>query len=135
MASLGIPAVGIGHIRLHLVAVEYTEWLYPYPKASARATDERTVASHQLRSQVGVGHERSSTDDLRSLNEADSRQPRGCLANLNSICPWTLRLGLPFWRNRVNMSYFIIKQLPILPPEAFLEEGKPVGLPCGTANW
>lgn len=44
------------------------------------------------------------------------------LANMNSIpFDWVARLSV----GGTNMSFFIIKQLPVLPPEAYLEETPP----------
>ena len=41
------------------------------------------------------------------------------LANFNSLpLDWATRLSI----GGVNLSYFIVKQLPILPPEAYIEE-------------
>jgi len=46
------------------------------------------------------------------------------MANMNSLpLDWAARLSV----GGVNMSFFIIKQLPVLPPEAYLEDG-PQGL-------
>ena len=44
------------------------------------------------------------------------------LANVNSLpLDWVARASI----GGVNMSYFIVKQLPILPPEAYIEESPP----------
>ena len=44
------------------------------------------------------------------------------LANMNSLpLDWATRLSV----GGVNMNFFIVKQLPVLPPEAYLEEARP----------
>ena len=94
-------------------------WLIPLRK-TARATDERTcIASFVPRSGM------SDRAPMLHLNEAEAASL--VVAGLNSI---VLDFAARTAVGGTDLSYFIIKQLPILPPEAFLEESR-VGLTWG----
>ncbi len=80
----------------------------------SRSTDERTSISSAL--PTGGAADNGVVIDYES---AKSVAAALVMANLNSLAlDWATRLSL----GGVNMSYFIVKQLPILPPEAYIEE-------------
>ena len=108
----GIRAVAMNN-KAPLIRIEYTEWLQAF-RGITRATDERTVAAHNI-PQVGVGHSAA----LMTYEAAKPIASALVLANLNSLpLDWVARLSV----GGVNMSFFIVKQLPVLPPEAYLEK-------------
>lgn len=81
----------------------------------ARATDERTLIATVLRTSVACGHKlplillRDSNDELASC----------FLANLNSlITDYIIRMKVP----STNVCFFILKQIPILPPDSYSKE-------------
>lgn len=79
-----------------------------------RATDERTVITATIPTS-GVGHSSSviGHDKARAIASAL------VLANMNSLpLDWAARLSV----GGVNMSFFIVKQLPVLYPQAYLCE-------------
>ena len=101
-----------------LVHIEYADWLHAF-RNIARATDERTVVVDSI-PEVGIGHSAS----LMTYQTAKAIASALVLANLNCLpLDWAARLSV----GGVNMSFFIVKQLPVLPPEAYLEE-TPQGL-------
>ena len=78
-----------------------------------RATDERTLVSSAIVS-VGVGHSASVVDYGAGRAIASAL----VLANMNSLpLDWAVRVSA----GGANMNFFIVKQLPVLPPEAYLE--------------
>ncbi len=95
-----------------LLRVEGDAWLQALRNVT-RATDERTVFTSAL-SVVPVGH------SAHVVELGYARALASCLlqANLNSlILDWAARLSV----GGTNMSFFIVKQLPVLPPETYLE--------------
>lgn len=81
------------------------------------ATNERTVVAGHLASS-------GTSDSATTIEFAEARAVASSLvaSNLNSLpLDWAARLSI----GGVNMSYFIVKQLPILPPEAYIEESPP----------
>ena len=80
-----------------------------------RAIDERTsIASFAPR--IGM----SDSAPLLQLNSADAQALM--VANLNSIVlDFAARIAI----GGPNLSHFVIKQLPVLPPQIFLEEAQP----------
>ena len=96
-----------------LIHIDYTEWLQAI-RSITNSTNERTLVSHNI-PEVALGH--SAT--LLSYATAKAIASALVLANLNSLpLDWAARLSV----GGVNMSFFIVKQLPVLPPEAYLEE-------------
>ena len=96
-----------------LVHIEYAQWLQAF-RGITRATDERTVVSDNI-PPSGVGNSAPVMTYGRSQAIASAL----VLANLNSLpLDWAARLSV----GGVNMNFFIVKQLPVLPPEAYLEE-------------
>ena len=101
-----------------LIHIEPDEWLQAF-RNIARATDERTVVADNI-SQAAVGHSAA----LMTYDTSQAIASALVLANLNSLpLDWAARLSV----GGVNMSFFIVKQLPVLPPEAYLADA-PQGL-------
>lgn len=86
-------------------------WLQAFRKI-VRATDERTM----IASAAGTTPFSDSTTLMRIDPVAAAASL--LLANTNSIVlDWAARFSV----GGINMNYFIVKQLPVLPPELFLE--------------
>lgn len=83
----------------------------------ARATDERTVlASNNPESAVG------NSAPVLNYGSATGIASVLVLANMNSLpLDWAARFSV----GGVNMNFFIVKQLPVLSPEAYLEKPHP----------
>ena len=96
-----------------LLHLRGAEWLHVFRNLT-RATDERTlITSHSTA--ASVAHSASVVD----FEFARAVASLLVLANMNSIClDWAARLSV----GGTNMSFFIVKQLPVLPPEAYLED-------------
>lgn len=83
-------------------------------RSITNATNERTMATCNVPA-VGVGHNASIVDYRIGRTIASTL----VLGNMNSLpFDWAARFAV----GGVNMSLFIVKQLPILPPEIYLEE-------------
>ncbi len=81
-----------------------------------RASDKRTVITSNL-PQIGVGN----SAPIINYTHARAVASVLVLANMNSIpFDWTARLSV----GGTHMSFFIVKQLPVLPPKVFLEKSK-----------
>lgn len=102
-----------------LPQIDYAHWLQAF-RGIARGTDERTfIAGNIPRSAVG------NSAPVMDYEQARATASAFVLANMNSLpLDWAARLSV----GGVNMNFFIVKQLPVLPPEAYLEEALP-GLP------
>ncbi|MCY4080258.1 MAG: N-6 DNA methylase [Caldilineaceae bacterium] len=96
-----------------LLKVEPAEWLQSFRNIT-RATDERTFLTGNI-ARIGVGH----SAPLIDIENTQAIASALVLANLNSLpLDWAARCSL----GGVNMAYFIVKQLPVLPPETYLED-------------
>ena len=81
------------------------------------ATNERTLVSGIV-PESAIGH----TATVATYKSAPAISSALVMANMNSVpFDWTARLSI----GGLHMSLFIIKQLPVLPPEAYLEEAMP----------
>ena len=99
-----------------LINLEHSEWHQVF-RGIARATDERTLFTDNLPGS-GVGN----SAPVITYEHSKSIASALLLANLNSLpLDWTARLSV----GGVNMNFFIVKQLPVLPPDAYLEESRP----------
>ena len=97
----------------HGPLVHPSRWLQVL-RDTTNATNEQTVIAGTS-SIVGLGH----TAQLVDYTEARAIASSLVLANMNSLpLDWTARLSV----GGTHLSFFIIKQLPILPPESYLEE-------------
>ena len=96
-----------------LVQIEYAQWLQAF-RGITNATNERTVVSDSI-STSGVGN----SVPVMTYEHSRAIASVLVLANLNSLpLDWAARLSV----GGVNMNFFIVKQLPVLPPETYLEE-------------
>jgi len=78
------------------------------------ATNQRTVITSGL-PQIGVGN----NAPLINYEHARAVASTCVIANMNSIpLDWAARLSV----GGTHMSFFIVKQLPVLPPEIFLKQ-------------
>ena len=101
-----------------LIHIDSVVWLQVF-RDITNATNERTVVAGNV-SRAGAGHTVPIIDYYNARGIASAL----ILANLNSLpLDWTARLSV----GGTHMSFFIVKQLPVLPPEIYLEEG-PHGL-------
>ena len=101
-----------------LINFNKSEWLQVF-RGITRATDERTVITDNIPGS-GVGN----SAPVISYEHSSAIASALVLANLNSLpLDWAARLSV----GGVNMNFFIVKQLPVLPPEAYLES-TPAGL-------
>lgn len=90
-----------------------TEWLQVF-RDITNSTNERTLVSDSI-PRVAAGH----TTPLIDYDYARGVASALVLANLNSLpFDWAARLSV----GGTHMSFFIVKQLPVLPPEAYLED-------------
>ena len=107
-----IPGVAVSN-KAPLVNIEYAEWLQVF-RSIATATDEHTVVSDNV-PPSGVGN----SAPVMTYEHSQAIASALILANLNSLpLDWAARLSV----GGVNMNFFIVKQLPVLPPETYLEE-------------
>lgn len=92
-------------------------WNYPWTFAwrdIARSTDERTIIATVLPAAYGVGHTASLM-----MPKVEPKQAACLLALLNSlVVDYVERIK----QSSAHASLFYLKQLPILPPEAFSPE-------------
>ncbi|MBF2761393.1 MAG: restriction endonuclease [Ectothiorhodospiraceae bacterium AqS1] len=106
-----IPSPANSHRRPTL-AIDGERWLQSF-RGIGGSTNERTViSSHTPLS--GVGNS-APIIDYQNAKEIASAL---VMANCNSLpLDWAARLSV----GGINMNFFILKQLPILPPHAYLE--------------
>ena len=102
-----------------LLDIDYEKWLQAF-RGISRATDERTLLTGNI-PWSGVGNSAPVIDYKHGRAIASAL----VLANMNSL---PLDWGARFSVGGVNMNFFIVKQLPVLPPEAYLERSHS-GLP------
>ena len=99
-----------------LLDVDYDKWLQAFRNIT-RATDERTFLTASI-PWSGVGNSAPVVDYEKGRAIAAAL----VLANMNSLpLDWAARFSV----GGVNMNFFIVKQLPVLPPEAYLEKVGP----------
>ncbi len=93
--------------------IDYRNWLWVF-RGITNSTNERTfLADHLPRS--GVGNSAPAVDHKNARAVASAL----VLANMNSLpLDWAARFSV----GGVNMNFFIVKQLPVLPPEQYLNE-------------
>lgn len=96
-----------------LLNIDYASWLQVF-RGITNATNERTLLTANI-SLSGVNH----NGPLMEYEETRAVASVLVLANLNSFpLDWATRMSI----GGAALSYFIIRQLPVLPPEAHLEE-------------
>ena len=95
-----------------LIDFELNEWLQVF-RGITNATNERTMIAQNV-AESGIGN----SAPVISYQYAKTIAATLVLANLNSLpLDWATRLSV----GGVNMNFFIVKQLPVLPPETYLE--------------
>ncbi len=88
-------------------------WLQAF-RGITNSTNERTVLTDNL-PRSGVGNS-APVANYRTVRAVASVL---VLANMNSLpLDWAARFSI----GGVNLNFFIVKQLPVLPPEAYLED-------------
>ena len=95
-----------------LVRTDFAAWLHAF-RGITNATNQRTLITETV-PESGLGNSAPSIDYAygRAISSAL------VLANMNSLpLDWAAR----FSAGGVNMNFFILKQLPVLPPEPYLE--------------
>ena len=103
-----------------LLNVDHGAWLQAL-RGITTATNERTLITSGL-SSGGVGNSAPVVD----YDTVPAVAAALVVANMNSIpLDWAARFSV----GGVNMNFFIVKQLPVLPPEAYLEVAR-----CG-GSW
>ena len=108
---MAIPGVAVSN-KAPLINIEYSEWLQAF-RSITRATDERTILVDNL-PQSGV----ANSAPVITYEQSRAVASALVLANLNSLpLDWTARISV----GGVNMNFYIVKQLPVLPPEVYLE--------------
>ena len=96
-----------------ILHIDPVQWLQVF-RDITNATNERTLVAVNT-SRVGAGH----TVPIIDYEHARGVASALVLANMNSLpFDWAARLSV----GGTHMSFFILKQLPVLPPEAYLEE-------------
>lgn len=96
-----------------IVRIEYPLWLHSFRRIT-RATDERTIVSGTI-SASGVGE----SAPVMTYEQSQAIASSLVLANMNSLpFDWAARLSV----GGANLNFFIVKQLPVLPPETYLDE-------------
>ena len=102
-----------------LINIDHSKWLQVF-RSITNATNERALLTGQT-PWSGVGNSAPVIDYGRGGAIAATL----VLANMNSLpLDWAARFSV----GGSNMNFFIVKQLPILPPEAYLEAVCP-GMP------
>ena len=97
-----------------LLNIDYADWLQSLSMYITNATNERTLLVDNI-PLSGVGN----SAPIVEYEHARAVASALVLANMNSFpLDWAARLSV----GGSNMNYFIVKQLPVLPPEAHLEE-------------
>lgn len=96
-----------------LLDVDYDKWLQAFRNIT-NATNERTLLTGNI-PWSGAGNSAPVIDYEKGRAIASAL----VLANMNSLpLDWAARFSV----GGVNMNFFIVKQLPVLPPEAYLEK-------------
>ena len=94
-----------------LVRLDYMKALQAF-RDITNSTNERTLIATSL-PECGTGH----TTSLMHFDQARAVASALVLANMNSLpFDWAARLSV----GGTHMSFFIVKQLPVLPPDAYL---------------
>lgn len=98
--------------EIPIVRIVHVKALHAF-RDITNSTNERTLIAASLPTS-GVGH----TISLMNFSHARAVTSLLVLANLNSLpFDWAARLSV----GGTHMSYFVVKQLPVIPPEMYLE--------------
>lgn len=107
-----IPETAVSN-KAPILDVDCTHWFQAF-RGITTSTNERTLLTVNY-PKSGVGNSAPVVDyeNARAVTSAL------VLANMNSIpLDWAARFSV----GGVNMNFFIVKQLPVLPPETYLSE-------------
>jgi len=96
-----------------LVRADFAQWLHAF-RDITNATNERTLVSGNV-PKSALGNSAPAVDYMYGKAVSAAL----VMANMNSI---PLDWGARFSVGGVHMNFFILKQLPVLPPKAYLEE-------------
>ena len=109
--SAVIPGVAAGN-NAPLINVEYAGWFHGFHETSDDAEERKMLADNLKPNEISnsaltITYERSKSVASTLL-----------LANLNSLpLDWAVRLSV----GNNHMNFYIVKQLPVLPPEVYLD--------------
>ena len=96
-----------------LLHIDYESWIQAF-HGITNSTNERTLLADNLPTS-GVGNSAPVIDYENARAVASAL----VLANMNSLpLDWAARLSV----GGVNMNFFIVRQLPVFPPETYLKE-------------
>ena len=99
-----------------LLNIDYRSWLQAF-RGIARATDARTF--------ITTGLPRSGAGNSAPILDYETGPAIAAtlvMANMNSLpLDWAARLSV----GGTNMNFFIVRQLPVFPPEAYLKQPYP----------
>ncbi|MXX05508.1 MAG: restriction endonuclease [Gammaproteobacteria bacterium] len=98
-----------------LLDFDYNSWLQVF-RGITTGTNERTLLTGNT-PRVGIGNSAPVIDYENARAVASAL----VLANMNSLpLDWAARFSV----GGINMNFFIVKQLPVLSPEVYLNKGK-----------
>ena len=93
--------------------INFSSWLQCF-RSITNATNERTIIAGNI-PHSGLGNSSPAMNYNKTLAIASAL----ILANMNSLpFDWAARFSV----GGTNMNFFIVKQFPVLPPEAYLQE-------------
>ena len=99
-----------------LLNIDYHSWLQAF-RGITRGTDERTLIMSQVSASAV-----SNSAPLVNYETGRAISAALVMANMNSLpLDWAARLSV----GGANMNFFIVKQLPVFPPEAYLKRPHP----------
>ncbi len=106
-----MPSMGMSH-HVPSMNIDSKNWLQAF-RGIGGTGNNRTLISSNL-PQSGIGN----SAPIINYDHAPAVASALILANMNSIpLDWAARLSV----GGTHMSFFIVKQLPVLPPDVFLE--------------
>ena len=109
--SAVIPGVAAGN-NAPLINVEYAGWFHGFHETSDDAEERKMLADNLKPNEIS--NSALTTTYERSKSVASTL----LLANLNSLpLDWAVRLSV----GNNHMNFYIVKQLPVLPPEVYLD--------------
>ena len=98
-----------------ILEIDHKTWLHAF-RGITTSTNERTFLTNNIPGS-GVGNSAPVIDYENARAVASTL----VLANMNSLpLDWAARFSM----GGINMNFFIVKQLPVLVPEAFLQESR-----------
>ena len=115
--SVVVPGVAVSN-KAPLVKLKDGEWLQPFGGVG-RTSDRGMLQTDRI---PQSGDDNSAPVTVMSHEDSRSVASALVLGNFNSLpLDWAARLSV----GGVSMNFFIVRQLPVLPPDAYLEEARP----------